>query len=756
MGPFLKYISEVKDKDIKKIGSRINTFIRKETGEPFNDLFDGNSRIVVPIASEEQVDFEDFLNELGLKNIDLKKGIAQKTVETQKGPKDQDVRIGKFIQSHKDKSEKSKDSDAAAEADSYLKWWEKNKDKIGNVDPEKGVSVIISRHPIDILRMSDHKEWSNCHSPKREFFKCAIQEAKTGGAVAYVVRNSDLANVKNLQVKEIFKDKDRKIEGIEPLERVRLRRFTDEKNEYLVPELKTYGTKHVGLYRTVKNWAYNTQKERFKDPNFSEMMLKGGSYIDQASDPSSMWSKLLDKNVEVEAEKEEDKEDANNIDEDDVRRVIAGHPYAHFHVDGSVEVMDGDEEYVSYRGYVQFSFDKSLMAKIPDRINDRRVRDLEQAIRKGDLGFYTIDEINFEVYEKKFNVNIDIRHEEDQGTLESLERFLDEIDSYDGDYEESKGKLEYILWKHGYYNLPLAEVQFENLELEDSNDNGSSPEYKLTALSIDIGRLKGLNPHVFLVGKSDRRIYDMNSKGYKKDLTTAYTQIVDNMLKEGETDHGSELSVKVEVTASDEVEGVESYDPSKAAHEDTSVVYKSGHITANIEISVDSSSEDVIKQLEYFDQKFEQIETRLQNEWAAMVSAHNEERTSNEGGHPSVIKGIEDKFRQYGETLIGKVYVKNGQYWYKNEKQNVDTPAGPLLQKLAVVWPVIKQKMQNIARTIGVYDFLRKYSGSISLKIINNEPIGIWTFEDGGNYLPIDQVYDAISEEMKEYKKRQQ
>ncbi len=468
MNQFLKYIFEVREDDIRKIGSRVNSFVRKETTEPFNDLFGGNARLVVPITSKEQIDFEEFLDAIGLKNIDLKKGTGYRTVQSQKGDNQQEVRIGKFIQNYKEKSFKSGNQEDAKEAEQNLSWWEKNKDKLGNVNSDQGVSVIISRNPIDLLRMSDHKEFSSCHAPGEEWYKCAIQEALTGGAIAYVVRNSDLSKIKNLQIKDIFKDKDRKIDGIEPLERVRLRRFVDSKNEYLVPETRTYGIKHVGLYKTVKDWAAQVQKERLKDPDFKDMKLTGGSYMD--NDASKLWTSFLGRDVDVEVETEKGKNEQDQITDAQVEEVINGHSYKHFFVMGDVDQING-ADYVYYSAQTVFKFPVSRMIRIPeygdeDKIQWRLSQDIS---RKVDI--YSIEDVNFEVHQGEFLINVDIRDDDGAGTLESLERFLDQIDSYEQDYNKSYSQVEYLLWNNGIYNLPIDNIEFKYLEMEEPEED---------------------------------------------------------------------------------------------------------------------------------------------------------------------------------------------------------------------------------------------------------------------------------------------
>jgi len=84
-------------------------------------------------------------------------------------------------------------------------WWAKNqtfytKDRNHTkidallTDPAKSenMHVILSRHPIDVLRMSDISNIRSCHSEGSEYFQCAVAEAKGHGPIAYAVTETEL------------------------------------------------------------------------------------------------------------------------------------------------------------------------------------------------------------------------------------------------------------------------------------------------------------------------------------------------------------------------------------------------------------------------------------------------------------------------------------------------------------------------------------------------------------------------------------
>ena len=53
-------------------------------------------------------------------------------------------------------------------------------------------SIILSRHPVDVLRMSDLPGMESCHKEGRSHFKCAVAESKGNGLIAYLVKKSEL------------------------------------------------------------------------------------------------------------------------------------------------------------------------------------------------------------------------------------------------------------------------------------------------------------------------------------------------------------------------------------------------------------------------------------------------------------------------------------------------------------------------------------------------------------------------------------
>lgn len=190
---------------------------------------------------------------------------------------------------------------------------------------EDNFVIILTRHPIDILRMSDFDEIHSCHSPPsrsgaaadaNQYYKCAVAEAYGHGAVAYVVNKEDLLHQTNtsniesaeqeIQEGEIFADRSRgegtfhsNIGGIEPLSRLRLRQVrTYDKDDVLnsemghgteiaVPEKRIYGENIPGFRKRIMKWARGIQQEQMAkaDTDEKHIYLKrfikfGGSHED--------------------------------------------------------------------------------------------------------------------------------------------------------------------------------------------------------------------------------------------------------------------------------------------------------------------------------------------------------------------------------------------------------------------------------------------------------------------------------------------
>jgi len=189
------------------------------------------------------------------------------------------------------------------------KYWIENAAFFKN-NPEEAFSkysIIISRHPVDIARMSDFDHITSCHTlPSRgteegEYWVCAFAEAMNGGGIAYVVKSEDLKDFQEeyeldveTTTEEIFRDEARGEGEIVPISRIRLRTmgYTDSKGNQVnigVPERRLYGFKTPNFKDTLRKWAHDNQEEELgnlpkkedgKSIDADKIKLFGGHYED--------------------------------------------------------------------------------------------------------------------------------------------------------------------------------------------------------------------------------------------------------------------------------------------------------------------------------------------------------------------------------------------------------------------------------------------------------------------------------------------
>ena len=196
-----------------------------------------------------------------------------------------------------------------AHAQEILDTWARSGDK------SKPMAIVLSRHPVDVLRMADYKHIQSCHSPKSRggegsHYHCAVAEAHGHGAVAYLVNQEELNEI-SLEAKEIFSDEKRDVEGIEPIARVRIRRYVYPKGkddvedpdtysgDLAVPEQRIYGPEISGFLSDISEWLRTQQEKKLSEfPKFgdnsydlSRTALIGGTYYD--TQPATMFRKWL-------------------------------------------------------------------------------------------------------------------------------------------------------------------------------------------------------------------------------------------------------------------------------------------------------------------------------------------------------------------------------------------------------------------------------------------------------------------------------
>lgn len=176
-----------------------------------------------------------------------------------------------------------------------------------------GFVVVLSRHPIDVLRMSNYSNIRSCHSPGADYFSNCQQEVASGGGIIYLVNKEefDKAFPDGIipQKGEIFKDRDRGIKGYieQPEARLRLRRVENMRTgvSYSVPDKRIYGEQLSSFREQTFKYFAELQKDKFiKDgklvlPKINDLVRFGGQYEDGGQqNVGSNFAKLIRTAVE--------------------------------------------------------------------------------------------------------------------------------------------------------------------------------------------------------------------------------------------------------------------------------------------------------------------------------------------------------------------------------------------------------------------------------------------------------------------------
>ena len=459
MRDFISFLNEIRKSDLEQadILSKADQGRKKDfSNYPFNHIFGNRLRIVIPLSDKDTVLIDEEQIKEALKqqgwNVDFNQGIAWKQIQTHRGPQERKMRLGRLLK------KLSQKNDFWQEA---LHWWELKADKTKKMGEASGVSIIISRSPIDIIRMSDFSEWQSCHAPPNKpghtrFYSHAIQEAKTGGAIAYVVHNQDLKKIKNLQAEEIFADPDRNIEGICPLERLRLRRFTVynyngyDKLDILIPELKSYGIRHLGFVETVWEWAKRVQSPYIdfnNPPDWDTADLRGGNYQDTAA--SKLWSKFF--GVSAQGEKHSIDQDTYEVSPENVAQLIQQHRFNNINV-----YSQSHYENILLIADINFVFPLNLFLKDPPRdiYDDDELSNFLHELLQLDV-LLTADDI-YDYYETRKNSFLEYNNwvyqyriiysvNPETDSLEEVEHFLDDMEIINSVYKQ--------LWKQFYEKM---------------------------------------------------------------------------------------------------------------------------------------------------------------------------------------------------------------------------------------------------------------------------------------------------------------
>ena len=305
-------------------------------------------------------------------------------------------------------------------------------------------SIILTRHPVDVMRMSDFEKITSCHTPpsrdgsRQEYYKCAVAEAQGHGALAYVVKTDDLLSETNTgniesaeqeleEYDEIFTEQNRYLHGtnldLDPVSRTRLRQFRyfdwekydageDQGTEVAVPEKSVYGIKIPGLVGTVTKWVRQKQEEVIANLpklggkiDLDDFRIYGGSYEDTAGygGRKELLANLADLPMhkftgQVEQDKETEDEmppewvgDVDEMLKRDcavVREKWNSGKYANCEVDFYVRDDSGEGDYVIYpEGKIKLTWELDEWNQLPNVSEGRLIADyLNEYYYNQDMG----------------------------------------------------------------------------------------------------------------------------------------------------------------------------------------------------------------------------------------------------------------------------------------------------------------------------------------------------------------------------------
>jgi len=423
-------------------------------------------------------------------------------------------------------------------ATQHGEYWKKNagyiKKNINELDSDK-FSIIITRHPIDVLRMSDFDNITSCHSPAsranayQSYYKCAVAEAQGHGAVAYVVETEELLTNTNtgnidsaeqeIQEGEIFAD-DARYGGagfdIEPISRTRIRHVryydTDEPARYDdgqdvgMPETRVYGADIPGLANQVTDWARSNQEEVIQNMpkedgkiDLSKFMIFGGSYEDTAGESGRailMKQLLGDKNIEFAGAMRQNTETEDDLDADLIGDVIAqyngqceqiridyNNRMAQTYTDYEVGDDGGDSAYIKPFAAFVAKWDVSDWKRLPSNAEEvvwNSVDELNQyygdIFLPSDIDTPTIRRIREEVH---LSIQVNFEHPSIYGNsyMALPEEYQEALQKVDTVIDDRRDSFEEILTGYFKREGQMEGGDYLNLAMAIEDGNVSSYEW---------------------------------------------------------------------------------------------------------------------------------------------------------------------------------------------------------------------------------------------------------------------------------------
>tara|TARA_R110000824_G_scaffold46069_5_gene132781 strand:+ start:7867 stop:10596 length:2730 start_codon:yes stop_codon:yes gene_type:complete len=424
--------------------------------------------------------------------------------------------------------------------DYFLKPWINNFRDVVETPP----MVIVSRHPIDVARMSDFSMTRSCHSEGSSHFDCAIQESRGHGMVAYVITGEDyeyweIEERLNAE-EEIFKDTAIALDGPEPTSRVRLYKLFNQETgeEFAVVEDRVYGVKLPDFLPTVRKWARESQKSEWADAegNIKDSFLDGyewirvgGEYADQVEkggavgdlvsamfEDTPMYEDAADR-FDGHSFEHEDyySEGQANLEEEAERELEELQGYADDATKHGGFYLQMEEGWDGMPFYIDAGYSVEFTFELPEGWDDEPEahivpswRDTHQEQRHFELALTdATDDVYIGEEEWDYNdsdneeivVRLNIRATEIPTGLDGVEAAKDFVEEalrdVEAEYESIKAKLRINLINAGYlpptyWNKAVADLdtlELENIDVffnEDDPSEGASIESKPSGISI--------------------------------------------------------------------------------------------------------------------------------------------------------------------------------------------------------------------------------------------------------------------------------
>jgi hypothetical protein len=389
--------------------------------------------------------------------------------------------------------------------------------------------TILSRHPVDVVRMSDMQDIRSCHSRGGGYFQCAVAESRGHGPIAYLVPREQFENYFDVDLdetdaekvdldqggEEIFADNDRGIPGLNPKSRIRLRKFvSDEDGTMLaVPEKRTYtagrGTAPVGFLKSVVDWARDSQEEAIGDVSklakeiYDEKWTRyGGSYADtndgelfaamfkDVADAEALENFTIAGDVGAEEEDEEEIESELSDVEERVEREAeeiqqrADQTLEYFNVYHDVQ-DDGDGPYVNYGG--SFSFDTTeefgeYIDDDPDNpfpigwaVHEKQINDAVKQALDQEAYFYIDFDGNIND-DGKYFIDISMGYD-DTSDVDGFQSFVNQMINGDDGFDLIMNNVREQLEKEEIIK-PAADIAVKALKSLDNYKATINPEEK--------------------------------------------------------------------------------------------------------------------------------------------------------------------------------------------------------------------------------------------------------------------------------------